>query len=187
MSKAIGLDLAEIVQHRVDHLERLINFLSHFRTSQDDLATDEDEKHNLRLDHTINEAREELRLIRAEVVMTRRKAFKTNWELDIAGADNVLDLEIRELGVKAELLDDSCVFARRQARVVLRFGTSNHHLAGSKDQCGSLGLTDTHNDSGETLWIVFRIPRVKRNGLQIETAIEVDRGNDISSNMPLSL
>lgn len=42
------------VQHRVDHLERLINFLSHFRTSQDDLATDEDEKHNLRLDHTIN-------------------------------------------------------------------------------------------------------------------------------------
>lgn len=50
--------------------------------------------------------------------MTRRKAFKTNWELDIARADNVLDLEIRELGVKAELLDDSCVFARRQARVL---------------------------------------------------------------------
>lgn len=75
----------------------------------------------------------------------------------------------------------------REGPTVLRFGTSNHHLAGSKDQCGSLGLTDTHNDSGETLWIVFRIPRVKRNGLQIKTAIEVDRGNDISSNMPLSL
>ena len=28
---------------------------------------------------------------------------------------------------------------------------------------------------------------MKRNGLQIETAIEVDRSNDVSSNMPLSL
>lgn len=41
------------VQHGVDHLERLVNFLSHFRTSQDDLAADEDEQHYLRLDHTI--------------------------------------------------------------------------------------------------------------------------------------
>ena len=28
---------------------------------------------------------------------------------------------------------------------------------------------------------------MERNGFQIETAIEIDRGNDISSNMPLSL
>ena len=28
---------------------------------------------------------------------------------------------------------------------------------------------------------------MKRNGLQIETAIEIDRSNDVSSNMPLSL
>ena len=42
------------IQHRVDHLEGLVNLLSHFRTSQDNLAADEDEKHNLRLDHTID-------------------------------------------------------------------------------------------------------------------------------------
>lgn len=54
------------------------------------------------------------------MVMTRRKAFKTNWELDIARADNILDLEIRELSIKAELLDDSGVFARRQARILER-------------------------------------------------------------------
>ena len=42
------------IQHRVDHLERLVNLLSHLRTSQDDLAADEDEKHNLRFDHTID-------------------------------------------------------------------------------------------------------------------------------------
>ena len=50
--------------------------------------------------------------------MTRCKAFKTDWELDVARADDVLDLEISELGIEAELLNDSCVFARRQARVL---------------------------------------------------------------------
>lgn len=131
------------VQHGVNHLERLVNLFSHFRTSQNDLAANEDEKHNLRLDHSVDlerrrvsemtwkkssiqalqetyKTREELRLVRAEVVMTRRKALKTDWKLDIAGADDVLDLEIRKLGVKAELLDNSCVFARRQARVLKR-------------------------------------------------------------------
>lgn len=52
--------------------------------------------------------------------MTRRKAFKTDWEFNVARADNILDLEIRELGVEAELLDDSGVFARRQARILER-------------------------------------------------------------------
>lgn len=59
------------------------------------------------------------------MVMTRSKAFKTDWELDVARADNVLDLEIRKLGIKAELLDDTCVLARRQARVLGR-GISKH-------------------------------------------------------------
>ena len=62
--------------------------------------------------------RKELRLVRAKVVVTRRKAFETNWELDIARADDVLDLEIRELSVEAKLLNDTCVFTRRQARIL---------------------------------------------------------------------
>ena len=46
--------LMHTIQHRIDHLERLINLLSHLRTSQDNFAADEDEKHDLRLDHTID-------------------------------------------------------------------------------------------------------------------------------------
>ena len=42
------------VQDRVDHLEGLVDLLSNFRTSQDNLAADEYEKHNLRLNHTID-------------------------------------------------------------------------------------------------------------------------------------
>ena len=83
------------------------------------------------------------------MVMTRRKAFQTDRELDITRADNVLYLEICELGIEAELLDDSGVFSRRQARIlelsvdikhwtpdgltVLRFGASDYHLARSED------------------------------------------------------
>ena len=139
------------VEHWVDHLERLVYFLSDFRTSQDNLAADKNEEHNLRLDHAIDlenrtvsirrterrrhrlgtilagayKTREELRLVRTEVVMTRRKAFKTDGKLDIARAHNVLDLEISKFGVKTKLLDDSCVFTRRQARVLDR-GVSRH-------------------------------------------------------------
>ena len=58
------------------------------------------------------------------MVMTRRKAFKTDWELDVARADDVLDLEISELSIEAEFLNNSCVFARRQARVL--GGVSKH-------------------------------------------------------------
>ena len=49
-----GFVPARTVQHWVDHLEGLVNLLSNFRASQDNLAADEDEKHDLRLDHTID-------------------------------------------------------------------------------------------------------------------------------------
>lgn len=36
------LDLAEVRKHRVYHLERLVNFLPHFCTSQDNFSRNED-------------------------------------------------------------------------------------------------------------------------------------------------
>lgn len=99
------------MKHRVDHLEGLVDLLSNFRTRQDDLATDEDQKHDLGFDHSIDQAREQLRLIGAEVVMARRKTLQTNGELDVTGADDILDLEIRELRVEAKLLDDTGILS----------------------------------------------------------------------------
>ena len=99
-------------KHRIDHLECLIDLLSHLGTSQDNLAAHEDQEYDLGLDHTIDQTREQLWLVRAKVVMTAGKTFETDRKLDIAGADDVLDLEIRELGVEAKLLDDTSIFAR---------------------------------------------------------------------------
>jgi hypothetical protein len=139
------------LKNRVYHFEGLVNFLSDFGTSQDDLATDEDQKNNLGLDHSVDQTREQLGLVRAEVVMARCKTLQTDRELDITGANNILDLEVREFCVESKLLDDTSVFARRQLGIIFRFGTSNYHLARGKDQSSGLGLTDTHNDSGKTL------------------------------------
>ena len=51
------------LKHRIDHLKRLIDLLAHLGPCQDDLATDEDQEHDLRLDHTVDETRKQLRLI----------------------------------------------------------------------------------------------------------------------------
>jgi hypothetical protein len=147
----IRMTTSHTLKHRVDHLECLIDLLSNLGTSQDNLAGDEDEKDDLGLDHTIDETREQLRLIRAEVVMTGCKTFQANGELDIARADDVLDLEVGELGVETELLNDTSIFARGKLGIILRLGTSDNHLSRREDQSGGLGVANTHDDSSESL------------------------------------
>lgn len=43
--------------------------------------------------------------------MAVRQPLQSNRKLDIATPDNVLDLEIHEFGIEAELLDDTSVLA----------------------------------------------------------------------------
>ena len=138
-------------KHRVDHLERLIDLFSHLGASQDDLAAHEDQEHNLGFDHAINQTREQLWLVGAEVVMTAGKTFETDRELDVARANDVLDLEIRKLCVESELLDDPSIFARGKLRVVLRLGAGHNHLARGEDQSCGLWFANTHDDGRETL------------------------------------
>jgi len=105
-------DFFEVLKHRVDHFEGLVDLFSDFRTSQDNLATNEDQQNDLGLDHSVDQTREQLRFVRAEVMMARSKTFKTDWKLDIARADDVLDLEVGELGIESELLNDSRILSR---------------------------------------------------------------------------
>ena len=143
--------LAEVGEHRVDELERLVDFLTDLGTGQDNFAGHEDEEYNLGLHHAVDETREELGLVRAEHVVTACQAFETDRELDVARADNVLDLEVGELRVEAKLLNDTSVLAACKLAVILGLGTGDDHLAGGEDQGGRLGLTNTHNDGGKTL------------------------------------
>jgi hypothetical protein len=193
----VDLGLAEVGQDRVDHFEGLVDLFTDLGAGENDLARDEDEKHlgdvstsnkarsrwkgthDLGLHHSVDETGEQLRLVRAEHVMACGKTFQADRELDVAGADNVLDLEVGELGIEAELLDDTSVLAGSQLRVVFGLGTSDDHLARGEDQGGGLGLANTHDDSGETLGVVLCITSVEGNRLQIESAVKVHRGDNV--------
>ena len=123
-------DGSELTRKRwVDRFEGLVDFLSHFRTSEDNLAAHKDQQDNLGLDHSVDETREQLRLVGAEVVVLGRQTLQTDGELDVARANNVLNLEVGELGTEAELLDDSSIFARSKLGIIFRLCTSHDHLA----------------------------------------------------------
>ncbi len=116
-------------KRRIDRFEGLVDLLSHFGTSQNNLAADEDQQNDLGFDHSVDKTREQLRLIRAEVMMLGRKPLQANGKLDVARANNILDLEVGELGTEAELLDDPSILARSKLGIVLRLCTSDNHLA----------------------------------------------------------
>jgi ElaB/YqjD/DUF883 family membrane-anchored ribosome-binding protein len=86
--------LAEIRQDWVNELKGLVDLLTDLGTSKDDLARYEDQEDNSRLHHTVDETREQLRLVGRESVMARCKTLETNREANVAGADNVLNLEV---------------------------------------------------------------------------------------------
>jgi len=176
---AVSLDLAEILKDGVDHLKGLVDLFSDLGASENDLAAHEDEEHNLGLDHAVDETGEQFRLVRAEVVMLGSETLETDGELDVARADNVLDLEIRELGVEAELLNDAGVLARGEFRVVFRLGTRDNHLAAREDQSRGLGLTNSHDDGSETLGVVLGVPRMQGNRLEIKTTVKIDCRDDV--------
>lgn len=138
-------------KYRVDQLESLVDLLADFSTSQDNLAADENQENDLGLHHAIDQTREQLRLVGAEVVVTRGQSLQTDGELDVAGADDILDLEIGKLGVETKLLDNTRILARGQLGIILGLGTSDDHLAGGEDESGSLGFTDTHDHGSKTL------------------------------------
>ena len=129
----------------------LVDLLANLGASEDNLAAHKDQEDDLRLHHAIDQTRKQLRFVRREVVMATSQTFKANWELDVARPDNVLNLEVCKLGIEAELLDNTSVFATRQSAIVFRFRASHNHLARSEDESGRLRFTNTHDDGSETL------------------------------------
>jgi len=137
--------------------------------------------------------------ITAELTVAVCKPLQTNRELDVTTANDILDFELRKLGVESKLLNNASVLARRQPRVVLRLRARNDHLSRRENQGCRLGITDPHDDGGETLlkWtnvgtvrtlqskyttnlgVVFRIPCVQCDCLQVESAIQVHSGDDV--------
>jgi len=54
----VCLDFAEICERRIDVLKGLVDFLADLGSSEYNLAADEDQQDDFRLDHSVDEARE---------------------------------------------------------------------------------------------------------------------------------
>ena len=79
--------------------------------------------------------------------------FKPNWEIDITATNDVLDLELREFGIKAEFLYDVRILPQCQSQVIFRLGSGDDHLAqGEYGHCG-LQIPNVHDDSSEMLYV----------------------------------
>jgi hypothetical protein len=79
-------------------------------------------------------------LVGAELTVAICQPLQANGKLDITTADGVLNLELGELCVKAELLDNPRVLSRGEMRVILRLGTSDDHLSRGEDEGSHLGI-----------------------------------------------
>ena len=98
-----------------------------------------------------------------EHVVTACQAFETDGKLNIATAHNILYLEVRELGVEAELLNDTRVLAASKFAIVFGLGACDDHFAGSEYERSSLWLANTHYDGGKSFGIVFGVACVQGN------------------------
>mmetsp|Transcript_24259 Transcript_24259/g.54551 ORF Transcript_24259/g.54551 Transcript_24259/m.54551 type:complete len:233 (-) Transcript_24259:38-736(-) len=146
---------------------------------QDDLPGHEDEQHNLRHQHAIDEAREQLGLVAAIVLMGIRKLLQTNGEAHIARSNNVLDLELSELRAESELLNDASKLPRRQPCALLALRSCADHLSRGKNQRCCLGLSDSHDHCCKALGVVLGVSGLEGNGLQVQTAVQIHCGNDV--------
>ncbi len=118
----------------MDVVEGFVDVLPDFGPGQDHFARDEDQQHDPRFDHSVDEAREQLGLVGTKLPMGKHKSFQSNWKLHVARADHILDLEVFEFGGKAELLDDSGVFSSGQSTVLFTLGSCAHHLPRAKNK-----------------------------------------------------
>lgn len=89
--------------------------------------------------------------ITAELPVTVRQTLETDGKLHVTRADDVLEVELGELGVESEFLHDPRVLARSETRIVLRLHTRDDHLARHKDEGGRLWVTNTHDDGRKML------------------------------------
>eukprot|EP00324_Dicrateria_rotunda_P000010 CAMPEP_0206164080 /NCGR_PEP_ID=MMETSP1474-20131121/14101_1 /ASSEMBLY_ACC=CAM_ASM_001110 /TAXON_ID=97495 /ORGANISM="Imantonia sp., Strain RCC918" /LENGTH=233 /DNA_ID=CAMNT_0053566779 /DNA_START=33 /DNA_END=732 /DNA_ORIENTATION=- len=113
-----GVLLAVLLEDGVYLLEGLLDLLAQLAAGEHDLARDEDEQHDLGLDHPVDEAGEELGLVGGVQGVLVHDALEAYGEADVDRADHVLDLEVGELGaVEADLLNNPAYF-RAAARAI---------------------------------------------------------------------
>lgn len=176
----LGLLLLILPQHRVYLIEGQLNVISSLRAGQHYLAACENEKHDLGLDHPVDEAWEELWLVGAVSGMARVQTLERDGEPHVTGADDVLNLEFLHFDlIVAHFLDHLSVHACGSLGLFLTLRSSDDHLPRREDECRGLGVTNSNDDCSKSLRVVLSIAAVERNLPQVELDAQVCRRHDV--------
>ena len=73
--------LPELCEHRVDVLECLVDVIAVLAASQHDLSGDENQQHDLRHLHTVDQTREQLGLVLSEVPVGPRETLEADGDV----------------------------------------------------------------------------------------------------------
>lgn len=98
------------------------------------------------------------------------EVLEADGEAKVDSGYQVLNFEIDELHIVAELLDNSSKLSRCQVGVDFVPGTCAHQFARPKDERSASWLSDSHYDPMKSLWIVLGVPRSEVDLLEIEFA-----------------
>lgn len=87
------------------------------------------------------------------------EVFQPNREAKIDGSDEILNFEVDKLDIVAQFLDDSGKLSSSEVCIMFVSCSCTHQLARSEDKRSASRLSDPHNDTMKSLWIVFGISR----------------------------
>lgn len=107
------------------------------------------------------------------------EAFEGNGELNIAGADYVLDFEFFQGDLEAHFFDGLHVDFSGLFGQLFAFGSGADHFAAGEDEGGGFGFSDSHDDGSESFGVVLCVFAVDGDVPEIEFALEVGSGDDV--------
>mmetsp|Transcript_3386 Transcript_3386/g.11895 ORF Transcript_3386/g.11895 Transcript_3386/m.11895 type:complete len:212 (-) Transcript_3386:249-884(-) len=151
--------LLEVAEHGV-HVVIGHSELREVLAARDDhSARDEDEQNDLGRDEAVNEAGEELGLVRGKLGVGIDQALQTNREANVHRRDHVLDFKVREAWRKADFPHDRGKLARPLPRRRLGPRARHDHLPSAEDEGRAPRLAEPHDHGCEALRVVLRVSR----------------------------
>lgn len=88
--------------------------------------------------------------------------------------------ESRHAICEPNYLNNASVFPGSNTALLNSLGPSADHFAGGEDQSSGLGLSESHDHSCKPTRVVLRISCLEGDVFEIQRAVEIDRGNDVS-------
>lgn len=136
-----------------------LDFLSSLCTSQHDLSTNENKKHNSRIIHSIYQPRKYFRLVVGKFMMNFCKDLQSDRKGHRTRCHNILNFELFKFNIKSHTLYYFSIFHSRCFWLLLWFCPGANDFSTLKYQSCCFWLSDSHYYSCKSFRVIFGISR----------------------------